>query len=268
MKNKIYGRIYLITNLITNKQYIGQTTMSVEFRFKTHCNGKPKQVISKSIRKYGRENFKVEEIYISFNKDDLDSAEQQLIINYNTKVPNGYNVEAGGSSAGKKTPEQLKEMSDRMRKWVKEHPDFNKGRKASEVTKARMSESQKKVNSEKKNKMYRKRQESIGYPIKAKNLNTGEIKEYKIVPDCAKDLGLQTTRIIRTLNNKETRITYKGYIFAKIDEEFPDIPKPKYISKHTKRNGYVVKVGSKYVGYAQTYKLAEIKLKEYLDKKD
>lgn len=263
-----YGSIYLITNKITNKQYIGQTTMSIEFRFKTHCNGKPKQVISHSIRKYGRENFTVQEIYLSFSKEDLDRAEQALIIQYNSMVPNGYNIEAGGSSVGKKTSEQLKQMSDRMKQWIKDHPDFNKGRKASLETKARMSESQKKVNSDKKKQMYRKRQESNGFAIKAKHLKTGKITEYSIVPDCAKDLGLETNKIIRTLNNKESRITYKGYIFCKLGEEFPELPKRSYISKSINREGFIIKVKSKYIGYAQTYQLAEIKLKEYLDKKD
>lgn len=265
---KRYGSIYIITNQITGKQYIGQTTMSVEFRFKTHCNGKPKQIISRAIRKYNRANFTVKEIYVSFDKDDLDNTEQQLIVYYNTIVPAGYNVEIGGGSAGKKTPEQIAVMSVRLKQWRKDHPDFNKGKKASSETKKRMSESQKAVRSEKKQRMYRLRQEKEAYPIKTKNIKTEEIREYKMVPDCANDLGLEVNKIVRTINNRETRRTYKGYIFARLEDEFPELPKPKYISKSTNRDGFVIKVGSKYIGYSQTKELAEIKLKEYLDNQE
>ena len=33
---EIYGYIYLITNLINKKQYVGQTVQTIEQRFKEH----------------------------------------------------------------------------------------------------------------------------------------------------------------------------------------------------------------------------------------
>ena len=54
------GSIYLIKNSINNKVYIGQTTQSVEKRFKQHLKllkTNEKQVISKAIKGIGKENF-------------------------------------------------------------------------------------------------------------------------------------------------------------------------------------------------------------------
>lgn len=55
--------IYLITNLINGKQYVGQTKHGFHKRFQRHClafNNGLRNHISCAIHKYGKENFKVE----------------------------------------------------------------------------------------------------------------------------------------------------------------------------------------------------------------
>ena len=56
--------IYKITNKINKKIYIGQTTRSIEERWKGHC--KPsmtaRSLISRAIQKYGKENFIIEHV--------------------------------------------------------------------------------------------------------------------------------------------------------------------------------------------------------------
>ena len=53
--------IYLITNLLNGKQYIGQTRRPVLRRFKEHCSLKEKgTVLNNAIKKYGIDNFKIE----------------------------------------------------------------------------------------------------------------------------------------------------------------------------------------------------------------
>ena len=58
------GYIYIITNLITNKQYVGQTINTIQERFRAHIsdakNKTDNMYIHKSMNKYGIENFKVE----------------------------------------------------------------------------------------------------------------------------------------------------------------------------------------------------------------
>ena len=54
---KIYGVVYLILNMLNGKKYVGQTTKTVEERFRQHKRCK-KGLIGKAIRKYGKEKFR------------------------------------------------------------------------------------------------------------------------------------------------------------------------------------------------------------------
>ena len=111
--SQVIGNIYIITNTITNKQYVGQTVshrknhnkyrpFGYEGRFKDHiseaiCNTKKKQCnyLNNSIRQCGKEAFKVELIQ-TCNKNELDTLEELYIKQYNTLYPNGYNLTTGG----------------------------------------------------------------------------------------------------------------------------------------------------------------------------
>ena len=55
--------IYQLKNKINGKIYIGKTTQSVMTRFHKHCHASLKDsntLIHKAIRKYGKENFEVD----------------------------------------------------------------------------------------------------------------------------------------------------------------------------------------------------------------
>lgn len=81
--------IYKITNLYNNKVYIGQS-VHIERRWQEHCCNHS-SVISKAIRKYGKENF-LFEIIEECNIDLLNERENFWINYYNSYVPNGYNI--------------------------------------------------------------------------------------------------------------------------------------------------------------------------------
>lgn len=93
--------IYLITNKINNKQYIGQS-INIEKRVKEHFWKSTYQpdisynsILHKAIRKYGKENFDwviLEECGV----DCIDDKERYYIKKYNTLYPNGYNILEGG----------------------------------------------------------------------------------------------------------------------------------------------------------------------------
>lgn len=92
------GRIYLITNLINNKKYVGITTQTVEIRFKQHIYSRGRKLfpISRAINKYGKSNFKVElieELY-DVQEEQLLSKESFYINKYNTLIDCGcgYNL--------------------------------------------------------------------------------------------------------------------------------------------------------------------------------
>lgn len=116
MENKIYGRIYLITNLINGKQYVGQTTLTINKRFNQHCyniNNKKcfYMPIVRAIKKYGKENFKIEEIAVAYTQKQLNFSEGFFISLNNTLSPNGYNlinIINGKSKHSKSTKEKMK----------------------------------------------------------------------------------------------------------------------------------------------------------------
>ena len=83
--------IYKIENLITHKVYIGQSR-HIEIRWQEHCRPSSDSIISRAIRKYGKENFSFE-ILEECEIDDLNQREEYYIQQYNSVVPNGYNIE-------------------------------------------------------------------------------------------------------------------------------------------------------------------------------
>lgn len=113
--NKTYiGYIYCITNSINGKKYIGQTNRDIKTRFSEHIrhckqgkiNKEYNKVLFKAMIKYGIENFYCSEIktVIDKNKDilnqKLDKEEIDAIKQFNTLVPNGYNMTEGGNHDG------------------------------------------------------------------------------------------------------------------------------------------------------------------------
>ena len=88
------GYIYKITNDINNKVYIGQTSRSIELRFKEHRESykQGKTPLYLAMKKYGIEHFHVEEVE---ETEDLNKREIFWIEYYNS-YKNGYNATKGG----------------------------------------------------------------------------------------------------------------------------------------------------------------------------
>jgi group I intron endonuclease len=133
--------IYKITNNINGKVYIGQTIgTSLNRRFTQHS--RRKYCIGAAIRKYGKENFTIEEIDGANSLAELNYLEQHYIYIYNSLAPNGYNLMPGGRNSTH-TEETKKKMSESAKKkiFTKEHRENigkknrgntnNKGRKFS-----------------------------------------------------------------------------------------------------------------------------------------
>lgn len=100
------GYIYLITNLINNKKYVGQTQKTIHRRFSLHVSDAKRGIgfaIHDAIRKYGENNFVVKELdtVCCTTKEELtsilDEKEIYWIDYFNTYHGNGYNLSAGGS---------------------------------------------------------------------------------------------------------------------------------------------------------------------------
>lgn len=87
------GYIYKTTNLKNGKIYIGQHR-STEFNPKYYGSG---TTLKKALKKYGKENFKIEILYEANNLKRLNDAEILFIEDYRTIDSSiGYNIELGG----------------------------------------------------------------------------------------------------------------------------------------------------------------------------
>ena len=94
--------IYVITNQINNKQYVGQTSFSIQDRFKQHIKDSKKQDIQnrplyKAFNKYGIENFTIT-LLEECEQTKINEREQYWIKQLNT-FHNGYNATVGGEGS-------------------------------------------------------------------------------------------------------------------------------------------------------------------------
>jgi hypothetical protein len=113
--HKIKGEIYKISNLATNKVYIGQTRthylnngkyrpFGYIKRFNSHISESKRTSVSScrylnnAIRRYTASNFKCE-LIMSCELDELDYYEIKYIYELKTKYPNGYNLTDGGRNS-------------------------------------------------------------------------------------------------------------------------------------------------------------------------
>jgi group I intron endonuclease len=227
------GYIYLITNRINGKKYIGQTIQNdINNRWASHKNLKNKtvgQILYNAYKKYGVNNFEYKIICICFD-DDTNKYEEQYINKYNTIYPNGYNLLPGGNNKKhneytkkqiseklkgsknpnfgiKKTLEQITLMSERMKGT--NNPQFGKKFTEQEIQK-RLDRYVK--NPEIKNKIsaslksYHKNKTTI--PIKNNkkveqyDLNGNLINTFSSISEAARNVNINVAFLSRTCNKE------------------------------------------------------------------
>lgn len=93
--------IYLITNKVNDKKYVGYTSHEPERRWHEHCKSSTKSLVANAIRKYGKDNFEFLVIYQSLDRDyTLFVMEEFFIRLYDAHANDGhgYNRSYGGTS--------------------------------------------------------------------------------------------------------------------------------------------------------------------------
>ncbi len=100
MSDKIVGIIYLITNKVNGKMYVGQTKYTVEKRWNLHlrkAKRNPSTHFEYAINKYGPENFSKIQIDSATSFKELDKKEDDWIDHYRAIDPTKvYNSLRGG----------------------------------------------------------------------------------------------------------------------------------------------------------------------------
>lgn len=138
--------LYRITNTINGKVYIGRS-IDTNSRWRSHrreaAQEKPVMAITRAIKKYGNNAFEFEVIAGCKTWEDANETETLLVQQYNSQVPNGYNVALGGINAPK------------SEEWKRKVSATLMGHSVSEETIRRLSDSHKgiRLTSEAKQKL-------------------------------------------------------------------------------------------------------------------
>jgi hypothetical protein len=155
---KPIGFVYLTTNIVNGKIYVGQFTFKEDKRLNAIYLGSG-TVIEQAIKKYGRKNFKRKILKLCYSINQLNGYETYYTLKYNPNLdPNiGYNQIIGPvRRSGNKNPmsypnvrnksiksnrkttsneEYKKKQSEIMKEYFKTHEANFKGCKHSEETK-------------------------------------------------------------------------------------------------------------------------------------
>ena len=118
-----YGFIYITTNMVNGKRYIGQRKFSKGWKSYLGSG----KILKQAIEKDGRNNFIRDIVVIAYTKKELDELEIQFIKNYNAiESYDFYNIAKGGDGGdnsgelsvmyGKKHSEHTKRKISNTRK--------------------------------------------------------------------------------------------------------------------------------------------------------
>jgi len=202
-----YGYIYKITNLINNKIYIGQVyNKSIEARFNRHCDGanpKSKSYLSRAIYKYGKDNFKYEQIEECYSIKELNEREQFWIAYYNsTNNTIGYNLTSGGEGGNTYLCKSAKEMA---------------------VIKSKISNANKGKNNGNSNQ------------LKIKSIITEEEHHFDTLNETIEFLGIKCRGIIMTKAfHSDNTLFRKEWLIAFENDEYQNYAMPNEHSRGTK----------------------------------
>lgn len=223
-----YNCIYMYTNKINGKRYVGQTN-DFNRRHKEHIkssyNEKRKYDYNVpfhcAIRKYGIENFEIKILAENIStQEKMNEYEIFFIKRYKTLANNkkGYNVASGGSNGNPyagKTEEEMNEIfNDKWKQkqseshmWQKGENNPMYGKCHSEETKQKMSEAKKGEN----NPMFGKGVKICQYD---KQINL--IKIWDCSMDIQRELGINQSNICKCCKGKYK--TVGGYIWRYAEE--------------------------------------------------
>lgn len=187
--------VYMHTNKINNKKYIGITCRKPEYRFGKDGSGyKECPVFYKAICKYGWESFDHEILFDNMTREEAAAKEIELIEKYNTRdIQFGYNVAIGGYSQPGET-----------------NPFY--GHHHTDEVKQKIAESNKKrVWTEEAKNSIREKLSGPSSPF-AKKIHCNELNiDFDTLREAAKYIGASAGKVSEVANGK--RKSVKGYTF-------------------------------------------------------
>jgi len=135
---KKFAFVYITTNLINGKQYVGDHCTDV---IEDGYLGSAPRTLHPAIKKYGKQNFKREILEFFPTKKEAFESQEKYINEYNTLTPNGYNISPkGGSQCVGGASLETRKLMSMARKGKK---PWNDGIPHSEESKKLMSKTKK-----------------------------------------------------------------------------------------------------------------------------
>lgn len=196
--------IYLSTNKINGKKYVGYTTLTLEKRirthiYKSHSKSQYFYLFKNALRKYGPESFSWEILEYCNSIEECFEKEKYYIKTLNTISPNGYNLTEGGNG-GVQSNEVKEKISNSLKEYYKKngHHCFANLTKEDRKARAKKAWDTKNKNGYKAIKGYKMSSDSRNKMSESKNkknalswfnVNTEE-KQYLSCTEMAKHTGL------------------------------------------------------------------------------
>lgn len=214
--------VYLHTNLINNKVYVGQTN-NIARRWRNngieYMSSQSHSIFGKAIQKYGWENFSHEILAEKLTQSEANELEKYYIEQLNACEPEyGYNIRAGGQSGGAlsdETKQKIREKAQERGSWRGENnprhidPLYGErngmyGKCHSEETKQKISEALKGKNISEEQRQKAKEFMTKHHPRakKVRCIETGEI--FNSARQAAMAKGLGNSTISRFCNGERT----------------------------------------------------------------
>ena len=218
VQNNYYGFIYITTNNINGKKYIGQK--KYYGNYETYIGSGI--ALKNAINKYGKENFTREIIENCKTKEELDSREKFWIEYYNaTESEDFYNITSGGDGgfgSGKNSPWYGKHLSDETKEklskiksgennpfYGKTHSDEVKkklsekalNQRHSKETREKMSKSMKENHAD-----FNGKNNPRANPVNQYNLNGEFIKRWDYAKEASRTLDINYSSLISCCTGK------------------------------------------------------------------
>jgi len=213
--------IYKILNTVNNKVYIGQTIRPLKDRWRQHlrdCKNNVDNLIYRAIRKYGKENFTIEEIDGANSLSELNYLEKHYICKFESlSSENGYNILPGGKNF--KMPQWIKNKISKANKGKKKKRHISKEEKSriakENASKLKYDKNWAIKNGSKPFKVYKAICTREGKRnVSAIHKKGKYIGEWLMTTECGKDLNITPNHIRSCLIGK--RKQHCGYIFERI----------------------------------------------------
>jgi len=210
-KEKKYNVVYITTNLVNGKQYIGD-----------HCSDNLNDnylgsgsYIQKAIKKYGKQNFKRKILESFHTNQEAFNAQEKYINEYNTLAPNGYNISPkGGHQVKQSVSEETKQKMKNSAKYRPIQSEETKIKRRKSL-KGHIVAQETREKSRKSNKG-KKRSKETRENIRKSKLNMSEETKYKISVNTK--LTMQRPEVKQKLhtNKKNKPVWNKGINYATV----------------------------------------------------